>query len=223
MTMRAAEMRLEPVRIFIEREARFSPPAGLRLPSFGAVADEPQLGGLTVGETVERRRDSCYYDTADLALADAGITVRRDHVADGYDWRLVITADATSAYPIRRRLHFPGGPRQVPEPLLDYLKRHHRRRSLIPVATVTGVATAVPLLLAGGVRLADVEDECTHARAGTLVTTMRQIAVRTSVLNGVGDAVLARVTAMLLDAGCRLELPAGDLFRFTARDGAPVV
>lgn len=209
---RSKDLGVEIYRVVLEREGRVSPPPGFVLPDLATAF--PSL----VPEAGKRSRHSAYFDTADLALADAGITVRRDDVAGRFEWRLVVTPDSTAAFPIRRRLHFAGNSETVPRELLAYLTRHHDRRNLAAVTTVDGSADVVTLFSPFGVGLAEVVDECVRV-SGTSASTVpkRQIAVTTRVLNPVGADLLHAVVTYLEQAGCRLELPTGDAYRFTAR------
>lgn len=198
-------------RVVMVREARLSAPPGFLVPDFAA-----GLADASVDEREVRCRNTTYFDTASLRLADLGITARRDHSVRGYDWTLVVTSDPGAPFPIRRRVRYGERSQAVPSALARYLRNHHRPAGIRPQAIVSGRAEVLPLRMRGvHLRVGEVVDESLVARSiSERVRTLRQITVVAFDLDGVGRRVLEAATAELVNAGCCLELVSGDLFRF---------
>jgi CHAD domain-containing protein len=121
------------------------------LPNVTAVrgADEQQL----VAE---------YYDTADLRLLDAGITLRRRTGGDDAGWHLKLPAAPGSRKEIRLP---PGRAGRVPAELADLVRARTRGAALVPVAAITTLRRVSTLVGAHGESLAEVADDSVRAVA----------------------------------------------------------
>jgi hypothetical protein len=92
-----------------------------------------QLPGVDrVEQPVEHQLDATYFDTADLALATRGMTLRRRTGGEDAGWHLKLPV----ALDMRREIREPLAvdPNIVPQPFLLLLRVHVRDRVLIPVA-----------------------------------------------------------------------------------------
>ncbi|HUC25962.1 MAG TPA: CYTH and CHAD domain-containing protein [Streptosporangiaceae bacterium] len=101
-----------------------------------------------------------YYDTADLRLLDAGITLRRRTGGDDAGWHLKLPAGPGSRQEIRLP---PGRAGRVPAELADLVRARTRGASLVPVAAITTLRRVTTLLGRHGESLAEVADDSVRA------------------------------------------------------------
>src|SRR4051794_41721847 len=64
-------------------------------------ARDVDAGRLSEGEVGRQRRDATYFDTADLRLARAGLTLRRQTGGEDPGWHLQVEAGGTSGPHVR--------------------------------------------------------------------------------------------------------------------------
>lgn len=182
----------------------------------------PDLAGVpgvaSVGDPVVHDLAATYYDTADLRLARARITLRRRTGGPDDGWHLKLPAAAGA----RRELHSPLGravkapPRAVLLPVLGVV----RRAPAGQVATLHTRRTVVTLLAEDGRVLAEVADDrvtgtALPATAGeaTVVTTWREVEVE--LVDG-DEELLGAVGAELVVSGARPSASAAKLTRVLA-------
>ncbi|GHE09711.1 CYTH and CHAD domain-containing protein [Klenkia taihuensis] len=182
----------------------------------------PDLAGVpgvaSVGAPVVHELAATYYDTADLRLARARITLRRRTGGPDDGWHLKLPAAAGA----RRELHSPLGralkapPRAVLQPVLGVV----RRAPAGQVATLATRRTVVPLLAEDGRVLAEVADDqvtgtALPAAAGeaAVVTTWREVEVE--LVDG-DEELLGAVGAELVVSGARPSASAAKLTRVLA-------
>ncbi|WP_433505851.1 CYTH domain-containing protein [Pseudonocardia halophobica] len=108
-----------------ETERKFEAPDRLDLPDPGSAF------GLGVGRHDEVELDATYYDTEDLRLARAGLTLRRRVGGDDAGWHLKLPVDADTREEIRRPL---GQGTRPPEALVALTRVYTRGARLDPVA-----------------------------------------------------------------------------------------
>jgi len=115
-------------------------------------------------EPVEHRLEAEYFDTRDLRLASARITLRRRTGGEDAGWHLKLP----SATDERTEYREPLGEASdgVPEPLLKLVRVHTRERALGPVARLETRRIVHPLLNKKGAVLANVSDD--QVKAETL-------------------------------------------------------
>jgi CHAD domain-containing protein len=170
------------------------------------VADDAELPGLsglagvagTEGATRETV-ETTYFDTPDLALTQAGITLRHD-AGDTADWRLSLPSPDGSSTALRGT---GGGGDIVPDPLRDAVRIHTRDAELAPIGRMTTERLALDLLDESGTAIGRVRDERVTASvldpAGTgRLATWREWAVEP--LDG-NAAVADEVRTLLTAAG----------------------
>ena len=169
----------------------------------------PALDGLPdvteVREPVEHVLEAAYYDTADLRLARAKVTLRRRTGGTDAGWHVKLPAVAGA----RRELHSPLGraaktpPKAVLEPALGIVRT-------APVAQVALLRTrrvVTELVDAEGRVLAEVADDHVTGTAlpagpgeAAVVTVWREVEVE--LVDG-DDELLAAVVTVLVEAGAR--------------------
>src|SRR3954454_17819911 len=169
----------------------------------------PGLAGLPgvaeVREPVEHVLEAAYYDTADLRLARARVTLRRRTGGADAGWHVKLPAAAGA----RRELHSPVGraaktpPKAVLQPVLGVVRRAPTGQVAIlrTRRLVTELADGAGRVLA---ELADdhVTGTALPARPGevTVVTAWREVEVE--LVDG-DEELLAAVAAALISAGAR--------------------
>ena len=123
-----------------------------------ADAELPQLDGLpgvAAAQSTAEHLVAVYYDTADLRLLRAGITLRRRSGGHDAGWHLKLPAGAHTREEIR--LPMAGG--RVPRELANLVRARTRSAQLVPVATVSTRRQAISLLDSAGQLLAEVADD----------------------------------------------------------------
>lgn len=118
-----------------------------RLPSGGRVHPRPPA---TLRAT--------YYDTTDLRLARAGVSLRfrRDSGGDALPWTVKLP---TSTPGTRHEINRPGGPTTIPTDLVDLVSVHTRGARLVPSATLRTTRVRYDLRDRDGRILAEVADD----------------------------------------------------------------
>jgi CHAD domain-containing protein len=124
----------------------------------------PVDGGAPVaeGDAVQQQLAATYFDTADLRLAAAGLTLRRRTGGEDAGWHLKVPAAAGARAEVR--LPLGRAMRTVPEPLRRMVRAHSRGALLRPVAEISTDRTVRRLVDATGQVLAEVADDRVTAR-----------------------------------------------------------
>jgi CHAD domain-containing protein len=106
-----------------------------------------------------------YYDTSDLRLLRAGLTLRRRTGGEDAGWHLKLPVSGQTREEVRLTLDAKPTPDEGPTPdevpreLADLVRARSRAAELMPVATVSTRRQTVNLLDAGGQVLAEVADD----------------------------------------------------------------
>ena len=128
-----------------------------------ADAELPPLDGLpqvAATDSSEQLLVAVYYDTEDLRLLRAGITLRRRSGGHDAGWHLKLPAGAHTREEIRLPLTSRGGSHgRVPRELADLVRARSRGAALTPVASVSTRRQAIRLLDPAGQLLAEVADD----------------------------------------------------------------
>ena len=121
-------------------------------------------GGAPVaeGEAVRQQLEATYFDTPDLRLAAAGLTLRRRKGGEDAGWHLKVPAAAGARAEVR--LPLGRATRTVPEPLRRMVRGPSRGALLRPVAEISTDRTVRRLVDATGQVLAEVADDRVTAR-----------------------------------------------------------
>ena len=181
-----------------ETEAKYDAPAGAALPRLD---DLPQVAGTSGPD--EEQLEAEYYDTDDLRLIRAGITLRRRRGGDDAGWHLKLPVGAGT----RREIRLPlGRAGRVPAELAELVRVHTRGEPLRPVARMTTRRRRLILLGQGGESLAEVAADDVSAQtlgATTAVSGWYEVEVE---LTGGDRALLESADELLRRDGLR---PAG--------------
>jgi CHAD domain-containing protein len=176
-----------------ETETKYDAPAGTAMPQLD---DLPQVAGTSGPQ--EQKLEADYYDTGDLRLIRAGITLRRRRGGDDSGWHLKLPAGTNSRREIRRPLGRSGS--RVPGELADLVRAHTRGESLRPIARLTTMRQVLVLLGEDGDPLAEVAVDDVRAQTlGDTTTVSRWDEVEVELVNG--DRQLLRAADKLLRRG----------------------
>lgn len=139
-----------------ETERKFEAPDCLDL------SDPGSAFGLGVGRHDEVELDATYYDTEDLRLARAGLTLRRRVGGDDAGWHLKLPVDADTREEIRRPL---GQQTRPPEALVALTRVYTRGARLDPVAKLVTRRRRWGLVDPQGEELAELAEDRVHGIA----------------------------------------------------------
>ena len=145
-----------------ETELKYDAPASSSLPRFEPLA---QVAGTERPDAEELEAE--YYDTPDLRLIRAGITLRRRRAGHDQGWHLKLPVSADTRREIQLPLGKPGA--KVPRELAEQVRVHTRREPLQPVVRMITTRQRLVLLDAAGTSLAEVtaDDVRAQRHAGT--------------------------------------------------------
>lgn len=136
----------------IEQEVKLAVWPGFVLPDLDGVAE-----GVLAVPAAERRLEAVYYDTPDVRLARADITLR--HRNDG-GWTLKLPDSPVIGGALRRReLSMPGDGRAVPDEVLAHVAARVRSATIGPVARLQTLRRRTDLVDVEGKVLAEVVDD----------------------------------------------------------------
>jgi CHAD domain-containing protein len=179
-----------------EKEVKFDAGADLVLPG---------LDGLPGVAHVEAPREDLliaeYFDTADLRLLRAGITLRRRSGGTDAGWHLKFPAGPHTRTEIRLPLGQAGS--QVPAELANLVRARIRQLPLRPAARLTTRRRTITLLDASGDALAEVaDDEVTASRPEGSAPDLHWREVEVELAGG-SEQLLDAAAALLRAAGLR--------------------
>jgi CHAD domain-containing protein len=197
-----------------EVETKYDAPAGMVLPRLDALAQ--------VDRTVVPAQDELeaeYYDTADLRLIRAGITLRRRRGGPDAGWHLKLPAGPQARREIRLPLARSGS--QVPAELAGLVRAYARGEPLRPVVQMTTRRQRVILLGKSGESLAEVAADDVSARTmgeATMASRWQEVEVE---LTGGDRALLAAADKLLRSDGLRRASHSAKLERALGLEQAP--
>jgi CHAD domain-containing protein len=148
-----------------ETERKYELQLGAQLPALG---DLPMVATET--DSAEQTLEAEYYDTADLRLIRAGVTLRRRRGGTDAGWHLKLPAGGDSRDEIRLPLGRAG--RKVPAELAALVRVHTRGEALGPVARISTKRHLRLLLDHDGTSLAEVAADDVSAQAMGDETTL---------------------------------------------------
>lgn len=142
-----------------ERELKLLAEEKLALPDLGDL--EP---GISLGDAVQMELSAAYYDTADLALARAGATVRfREGEADAGLWTVKLPGSGRDSALARLEVPVRAPAKPIPAAVRDLVRARTRGRALVRIAQVDTSRRAVPLLDEQGEVVAELADDRVRA------------------------------------------------------------
>ena len=178
-----------------ETERKYEADAGTLVPDLAGL---PQVSAESDPEVFSLEAE--YFDTDDLRLLRAGITLRRRRGGSDEGWHLKLPAGPDS----RTELHLPlGRGRAVPAELARLVRVHARTAALAPVARIATVRRQRVLLDDAGTSLAEVVDDEVSAQSIGEVTTLTQWREIEVELTGGGRRLLQAADERLREAGLR--------------------
>ncbi|NEK56575.1 CYTH and CHAD domain-containing protein [Geodermatophilus sabuli] len=218
--------------VHLEVEKKYAADDAFELPSLtelvrGASAEGAGADGLiplAEGDSVQQRLTATYFDTDDLRLAAAGLTLRRRTGGDDAGWHLKVPAGRDA----RSEVRLPAGraARTVPSSLRNLVWIHSRGAALVPVAEIVTQRTVRRLVDPTGQVLAEIADDRVTARrllpsegsgdAAGAPTSWREIEVE---LVGGHAELLDGVDARLRAEGLRAAGAASKLAQLLGTDG----
>ncbi len=191
----------------VEREVKLQGWAGFELPNLADAVD-----GLVAVPVATQQLEATYYDTRDLRLARAGISMRfrtgegekqAGRGAKGVGrWTVKLPDQGAGEGLARREISIDAPGRVIPEEMASLVRAHVRSALLAPVATLQTQRRRVELRNGAGRALVEVADD------EVSVLENRRVAVRFREIEAElrGDApeeLLEAVTARLEAAGAR--------------------
>jgi inorganic triphosphatase YgiF len=193
----------------VETELKFEVSLDFVVPELSGLAD-----GVTVTEPEVRLLAARYFDTRDLRLAEAGITLRRRTGGTDAGWHLKLPVGAGT----RRELRVPLGDAEtaVPPELQALVATWVEDHPLQVVAVLETRRTVRNLVSAGGEILAEVADDTVTGQIPSLrdcpaePVAWREIEVE--LVSG-GPPILAAARSRLVAAGARPSSSASKLGR----------
>lgn len=141
----------------LQIERKYEVATDLRLPDLTRL---PKV--VAVDQVLQSTLDAVYSDTDDLALANAGITLRRRTGGSDAGWHLKLPGGGDDRSEVGEPLKDDDG---VPPELLGHIRAWVRDRELRPVATLSTRRVVHRLVGAGGKVLAEVSDDVVTAHA----------------------------------------------------------
>jgi CHAD domain-containing protein len=160
-----------------ETETKYDAPAGAALPGLDRL---PRVAAVSGPE--EQRLEADYYDTGDLRLIRAGITLRRRSGGADDGWHLKLPLGNGTRRELRRPLGTAG---HVPSDLAALVRVHARGTQLRPVARMTTTRQRLILLDEAGDSLAEVAADDVSAQAlGPAATQSRWQEVEVELTGG---------------------------------------
>lgn len=207
-----------------ETETKYEATADVVLPSLTALPGVAASRGPQ-----EQQLDAEYYDTEDLRLLRAGITLRRRRGGSDEGWHLKLPAGPEapdSREEIRLPLRQAG--RRVPRELADLVRARTRGAPLVAVASITTIRQLTTLVDDRGESLAEVADDSVTALAAPdhqPAAQWRELEVE---LTGGGHELLTAADKVLRRAGLQRSVRSAKLERVLSdrlprQAGRPVI
>jgi inorganic triphosphatase YgiF len=198
----------------VETERKYEVDLGFVLPDLSGVAD-----GVTATAPEVELLAANYYDTADLRLANAKITLRRRTGGHDAGWHLKLPVSAGT----RRELQVPleEGDTIVPSQLTSLVSEWIRGEPLQVVAVLETHRTVRRLIGADGENLAEVADDEVTGRVPGRQEPAAWRELEVELVTG-GPEILAAAGSRLTSAGARPSSSASKLSRLLGTDGSDV-
>lgn len=175
----------------LERELKLAADTAFDLPDLTEAA-----GGLPVATLAPESLVATYYDTDDLVLLRAGVTVRYRTGEGDPVWTVKLPTTGGGEFLTRREIDCKGPETPVPAEVSDLLLARLRNRPLLPVARVETLRQEIEIRSGDGARLLVVADDAVSVDGEA---RFREVEVERH--EGAADALVDAVVARLRDAG----------------------
>jgi CHAD domain-containing protein len=177
----------------IEREVKLAAWGGFALPALDDLVPD-----LTVEALKVKKLDATYYDTRDLRLARAGVSLRH-RVGDDPPWTVKLPEGDGGPVMTRREIPFEGPAGTVPTEAVGLVRAYARGEILEAVARLKTERSRVALSLNGTPVAEIADDEVSVYHGRRLASRFREVEVE--VEDAAPDDLLPAVVQLLRDAG----------------------
>jgi CHAD domain-containing protein len=177
----------------LEREVKLAAWGGFTLPVLDDLGD-----GITVAALKTKKLDATYYDTRDLRLARAGVSLRH-RLGDEPPWTVKLPDGEGGPIMSRREIPFEGPAGTIPSGAEGLVRAHTRGEPLIPAARLKTERTRLGVTVDGAQVAEIADDEVSVYHGRRLASRFREVEVE--VEDDAPADLLAAVVARLRDAG----------------------
>ena len=177
----------------IEREVKLAAWGGFVLPALEDLAPDLSVEPLKV-----KKLDATYYDTRDLRLARAGVSLRH-RIGDDPPWTVKLPDGDSGPVMSRREIPFDGPAGTIPVPAAALVRAYARGEALVPVARLKTERSRVGLRVEGTPVAEIADDEVSVYHGRRLASRFREVEVE--VEDTAPDGLLPAVVERLRDAG----------------------
>ncbi|MEW6471922.1 MAG: CYTH and CHAD domain-containing protein [Actinomycetota bacterium] len=177
----------------IEREVKLAAWGGFALPVLDDLFPDLHVEPLKV-----KKLDATYYDTRDVRLARAGVSLRH-RVGDDPPWTVKLPDGERGPVMSRREISFEGPAGTIPPDAEQLVRAYARGEPLVAVARLKTERTRVALNLNGAAVAEIADDEVSVYHGRRLASRFREVEVE--VEDGAPDGLLPMVVQRLRDAG----------------------
>jgi CHAD domain-containing protein len=155
----------------VEREVKLAAWGGFSLPDLFGVVENVASRPLA-----ERRLDALYYDTRDLRLARAGVSLRH-RTGDEPPWTVKLPEGDRGPVMNRREIPFHGPQGEIPPQAAALVRAYTRTAPLVPVARLKTRRTGVELVVDDQKVAEVVDDEVSVYHGRRLASRFREVEV----------------------------------------------
>ena len=177
----------------LEREVKLAAWGGFVLPAFDDLAPD-----LSVEPLKTKKLDATYYDTRDLRLARAGVSLRH-RLGDDPPWTVKLPDDEAGPAMSRREITFDGPAGAIPTEATALVRAYARGEALMAVARLKTERSRLGLKV-DGTQVAEIaDDEVSVYHGRRLASRFREVEVE--VEEEAPESLLPAVVGRLRDAG----------------------
>jgi CHAD domain-containing protein len=177
----------------LEREVKLAAWGGFTVPALDDLGPD-----VTVEALKTKKLDATYYDTRDLRLARAGVSLRH-RLGDDPAWTVKLPDGEGGPVMSRREISFDGPPGQIPPEAERLVRAYTRGDPLAPAARLKTERARVGVNV-NGAQVAEIaDDEVSVYHGQRLASRFREVEVE--VEDSAPDGLLAAVVDRLRDAG----------------------
>lgn len=180
----------------VETERKLAGWAGFELPELDGIVE-----GVAAEPLAEQHLEAIYYDTPDLRLARAGISVRfRTGEGRKGKWTVKLPEGDRGPSLVRREIDVAAPGRTVPDAVSSLVRAHVRSSTLTPVGVLHTRRRRVELRNETGTPLLEIADDEVSVLDGRRVA-LRFRELEVEVVDAAGASLMGRAVDVLLAAG----------------------
>ena len=177
----------------LEREVKLAAWGGFAVPALDDVSPD-----VTVEALKAKKLDATYYDTRDLRLARAGVSLRH-RIGDDPPWTVKLPEGDGGPIMSRREITFEGPAGTIPPDAERLVRAYVRGEPLVAAARLKTERNRVGLNVDGALVAEIADDEVSVYHGSRLASRFREVEVE--VEESAPDGLLDAVVARLRDAG----------------------